>query len=470
MKNINLLILTLASASSVWATDINISSGQLEKLISNKGLDNVVELKLTGTMDARDFAAIENLPEGIETLDLSEVTVQPLTLTTKKYFGRTLFPEGELPGYTFFKSKVKKLILPAQLSKIGAGAFAGSSITEMVIPEGVKEIGDYAFYGCTDLEKIELPSTLSAIGKGTFGNCMNLTTVNLPSGIREIPERAFAGDLRLETITFAGNVSKVGREAFSHTSISKLDLSNVQDFEAYALSGMPYLEYVNINSSANIAEGLLMDNISLASLGGMPENVPDYFAANCTNLPVQNVIANTITVGKYAFANQQAPQELVLAPGLAKIDRGAFSGLTGLNRIDASALEGNIPEVNDNTFEGIDQPNIVLYVTDDSLNDWKEHPVWSLFDIQSESTTSVENITSADDNINILFRGNLLSVNGPENFVDISVYTTDGRLAYSTNPNSNNVEIQLSELPSGVVIVVATDAAGNSKKASLMLR
>lgn len=47
-------------------------------------------------------------------------------------------------------------------------------IKTVIIGEGVKSIGDNAFYCCTALEKMELPSSLTLIGKSAFRKCKSL--------------------------------------------------------------------------------------------------------------------------------------------------------------------------------------------------------------------------------------------------------------------------------------------------------
>ena len=44
------------------------------------------------------------------------------------------------------------------------------------------EIGRYAFYGCTGLTSIVIPSTVKVIGEGAFEGCENLTSVIVKEG------------------------------------------------------------------------------------------------------------------------------------------------------------------------------------------------------------------------------------------------------------------------------------------------
>lgn len=469
MKRFNILLLSLASASAAFASDMVVASGQLQELIKNGSLNSESALKLSGHIDARDLAAIQQLPSGIKELDLSGVTIDGLMLSTREYFGRTLFKEGEIPAYTFFKSSLETLILPASVSDIGEGAFAASSIKSIVIPEGVTRLDNYAFYGCPDLQSVSLPASLQEIGKGTFGNCLALKSLDLSgTKVTEIPEKAFAGALQLETLKLPSALAKVGREAFSHTKISELNLTAVKEYEPFALSGMTFLENLSIDPSAKIPAGLLMDNVSLTSLQGSPNDIPDYFAANCTSLDAQISMAGAETVGRYAFANN--PSELLILPrGLVSLDRGVISGMSLLKKIDAASLGGEIPIVDATTFEGISQPDIELFVNDTNYSEWVSHPVWGRFIVTSDTHTNVGSIDAPAQDISIRLAGTLIMVDAPDIITDVRIFSTDGRTLYSGRPGDTHFEISTENFPKGVVILVAADAAGNSKNVSILV-
>lgn len=471
MKHIITVFLAVAASISAFAVDLNVSSGQLESLISGGSLNAESSLKLTGTIDARDLAAMEKLPSSMKSLDLSGVKINALSMPNRRYFGRTLFANGEIPAYTFFKTGLETLTLPADASIICEGAFAGSSLTSIVIPEGVTELGDYAFYGCGDLVSVTLPSSLQKIGKGVFGNCQKLESINLSATtVKEIPERAFSGSVSLKSLSLPAGILKIGREAFSNTAVTSLSLQGVNEFEAYALSGMTRLESLAINPDAIIGDGLLMDNISLASLSGMPEFVPDYFAANCQQFDTQSV-NQASSLGKYSFANTLAPEELFLPAFIEKIERGAFSGLSNIKKIDVTALEDRVPEVDEFTFEGIDQPEIVLWVDDAAFDLWEGDPVWRLFKVMSVNQTGIEKVDQElAESIAIKVKGGVLTVDSSSPVTDLRVFTSDGKVAYVASPGREHVEVETAALPQGVVVVVAKDQLGSSKTVSFMLK
>ena len=53
------------------------------------------------------------------------------------------------------------------------------------------KIGNYAFFNCSGLTSITLPSGVTKIGNYAFCNCSGLTSITLPSGVTEIGDCAF---------------------------------------------------------------------------------------------------------------------------------------------------------------------------------------------------------------------------------------------------------------------------------------
>lgn len=66
----------------------------------------------------------------------------------------------------------------------GDVSVCGAKLKEVILPKTIKRIGKYAFYGCSELEKISFYSHISDIGAGAFTGChrVNQLNVNLVQG------------------------------------------------------------------------------------------------------------------------------------------------------------------------------------------------------------------------------------------------------------------------------------------------
>ncbi len=157
----------------------------------NVPLATILELNITGPMNASDFDVIKQI-ELLQKADLSKATME----------------EDRLPVGAFMNlSYLKEVILPNTIKEIGEGAFKYLSALQKVnIPESVERIGDYAFSGCSSLQKIDLSSLSHLIGIGGS---------------------AFSSSSCVPTILkFSDGLEWIGYDAFYGTGVTSVDFSN----------------------------------------------------------------------------------------------------------------------------------------------------------------------------------------------------------------------------------------------------
>ena len=80
------------------------------------------------------------------------------------------------------------------------------------------ELGDYAFYGCSGLTSLTLPSSVTEIGEHAFLNCRGLTNFTIPSGVTKIGAGAFFCCYGLISLTIPSSVTAIGSQAFNACS------------------------------------------------------------------------------------------------------------------------------------------------------------------------------------------------------------------------------------------------------------
>ena len=158
----------------------------------------------------------------------AEVTSNP-----NKYSGSVIIPssvsyEGveysvtSIGNYAFWHcSSLSSINLPNSVTRIGSGAFSNcTSLTSFIIPNSVTRIGSSAFSNCTSLTSFIIPNSVTRIENNTFTSCSSLTSVTIPNRVTSIGQFAFWLCSSLSSITIGSSVYKI--ELFAFASCPKL--------------------------------------------------------------------------------------------------------------------------------------------------------------------------------------------------------------------------------------------------------
>lgn len=92
--------------------------------------------------------------------------------------------------------------------------FECSSLTSIVIPSTVSQINQYAFFGCSSLKSVEIPSSVTKIALSAFYNCSALESMNIPQSVIDIGAHCFSGCSKLRSFVFPQGVDMVAAYTF----------------------------------------------------------------------------------------------------------------------------------------------------------------------------------------------------------------------------------------------------------------
>ena len=90
-----------------------------------------------------------------------------------------------------------------------------SGLRSLTIPSSVKSIGAQAFDGCSGLTSVTIPNSVTSIGRNAFDGCSGLTSVTIPNSVTSIDAWAFSGCSGLTSITIPNSVKSIGLGIFS---------------------------------------------------------------------------------------------------------------------------------------------------------------------------------------------------------------------------------------------------------------
>ena len=128
----------------------------------------------------------------------------------------------KIGNYAFYNcSGLTSITIPSTVTVIGNDAFRTcTKLTSVTIPNGVTSIREYAFYGCSKLTSVTIPNSVTSIGQGAFNNCTSLTNITISDGVTFIGVYTFTNCKSLTSITIPNGVKSIDSWAFSHCSIN----------------------------------------------------------------------------------------------------------------------------------------------------------------------------------------------------------------------------------------------------------
>ena len=166
-------------------------AGTLPDKISESQKNLITNLKIVGKINGTDLKFIREMAgcdvNGKETdgklsiLDLSDAKIVEggSAYYSDRDDGFIYTSNDKLGDYAFYGcSGLTSLTLPSSVTKIGCYAlFSCIGLTSLTLPSGVTKIGAGAFFCCYGLISLTIPSSVTAIGSGAFNGCSGLTSI-----------------------------------------------------------------------------------------------------------------------------------------------------------------------------------------------------------------------------------------------------------------------------------------------------
>ena len=166
-------------------------AGTLPDKISANEKNLITNLKIVGKINGTDLKFIREMAgcdfNGKETdgklsiLDLSDAKIVEggSAYYSDRDDGFIHTSNDKLGDFAFYDcSGLTSLTLPSSVTEIGEHAFLNCrGLTNFTIPSGVTKIGGAAFFSCYGLISLTIPSSVTAIGSGAFNGCSGLTSI-----------------------------------------------------------------------------------------------------------------------------------------------------------------------------------------------------------------------------------------------------------------------------------------------------
>ena len=207
-------------------------------------------------------------------------------------------------------------------SEINAKMFSGcSGVESITLPNTITSIGESAFYGCSGLTSLTIPTGVTSIAESTFSGCRGLTSLAIPTGVTSIGEGAFRGCKGLTSLTIPSGVTSIGGGAFNGCSgLTSITLpsaiTKVDDYTFYGCSGL---------TSLTLPDGVI--------------SIGEYAFSGCSGLTSLTIPAEVTSIGRYAFSGCSSLTSITIPAGVTRIDNYAFRDFDGLETVYWNAAE-----------------------------------------------------------------------------------------------------------------------------------
>ena len=239
--------------------------------------------------------------------------------------------------------------------KLGNFAFYGcSGLTSLTIPSSVTSIEGYAFYRCSGLTSLTIPSSVTSIGGSAFEGCSRLTSLTIPSSVTSIKGRAFYGCSGLTSLTIPSSVTSIGEMAFR---------------------GCSGLTSLTIPSSVT--------SIGESAFEG------------CNGLTSLTIPSSITSIDDWTFFGCSGLTSLTIPSSVTSIGERAFEGCSGLTSI--YVYPEKLPKLGEFIFNGCDAKNCTVYVPTGTYDDYWCSEFGYFEKIVEFDPTGIDKVTTSTD-------------------------------------------------------------------------
>ena len=257
-----------------------------------------------------------------------------------------------------------------------------TSFDELKYFTGVTALENLAFYGCSALKSITLPSSISSISSQAFNSCTvleevknfentsieilqdeifrgtSLKSIVLPRTVTLINTNAFYGCSSLREIAFPESLTKINGGAFYGCS-SLREVVLKEGFTAFfrynIFQNCTSLLYVKLPSTlkSNLTEGIFRGCTSLLKVEGLENSQVPIIQGSafygCSALTEIAFPASLTSIGNDAFYGCSALTEIAFPASLTSIGNSAFRGCSALTEI---AFPASLTSIGNDAFRG----------------------------------------------------------------------------------------------------------------------
>ncbi len=221
----------------------------------------------------------------------------------------------------FYCTGITSVTIPSSIISIDNFAFYRTSLTSIIIPSSVTSIGKSAFQG-SKLTSLIIPNNVTFIDSNAFNGCYDLASVTVGNGVTFIGETAFSDCYNLKTLTIEDGDS---------TLYMATDYSDTN--KTFFNSPIEVLYLGRDIEWANDWSPFKKNTLSSLTISNKVTHIGDGAFCGCSGLTSVSIPNSVTTIGREAFNGCFGLTSVTIGDSVISIGRYAFYGCQGLNSV-----------------------------------------------------------------------------------------------------------------------------------------
>ena len=279
-------------------------------------------------------------------------------------------------------SKIKEAEVTSNPNKYTGSVTIPATVTYDGEEYSVTSIGDNAFYFCSQLTSVTIPSSVTSIGEDAFYHCGGLTSMSIPNSVTSIGFAAFSGCDGLTSVTIPNSVTALGSNAFRDcAALTSVTIPNsVTTIYTFTFKGCSSLTSVTIPNSVTTILDSNFEGCSNLSSVTIPNSVtylgPKVFK-DCIGLSSISIPNSVTEIDSWAFDGCTNLTSVTIGSGVTNLNTKAFAQCPNL--ADVYCYAKNVPNQY-SCFENSHIEYATLHVPESSIDAYSAAAPWSNFE------------------------------------------------------------------------------------------
>jgi len=281
------------------------------------------------------------------------------TVTISKADGVELTGKLEIPSQVTYEGKDYAVTI------IGWNGFADTGITEIYMPSSVTQIMQYAFSGCAQLEKVNLPPYLTSLNSRVFYDCDKLSTIeshiffpiNFTSNVFTDSQYAnatlYVPTNSLDKYKAAENWSK-----FAH--VVEMDMDDVDsNMFTFEVTGDNTVSVAAYSKDRLVGDIVIPETVTIDGKTYTVTEIANYGFKSCSGITSLRLPSTLKEIGDYAFSGCFGLTEVTIPNSVTSIGSSVF--------YDCSGLTSVVVEGGNTQYDSRDNCNAIIQTSTNTL-------------------------------------------------------------------------------------------------------